>query len=55
LWQDIVHGGILKGNGMVAWSKNYSPTQIENIRQYITKRANEDKALEGGAKKLAMR
>jgi quinohemoprotein ethanol dehydrogenase len=55
LWQDIVHGGILKGNGMVAWSKNYNPTQIENIRQYITKRANEDKALEGGAKKLAMR
>jgi alcohol dehydrogenase (cytochrome c)/quinohemoprotein ethanol dehydrogenase len=56
LWQDIVHDGILKGNGMVAWSKNFSPEQIETVRQYIIKRANEDKALEGGnAKKIAMR
>jgi quinohemoprotein ethanol dehydrogenase len=46
----------LKGNGMVAWSKNFSPEQIETVRQYIIKRANEDKALEGGnAKKIAMR
>jgi quinohemoprotein ethanol dehydrogenase len=56
LWQDIVHDGILKGNGMVGWSKNFSPEQIETVRQYIIKRANEDKALEGGnAKKIALR
>ncbi len=47
LWQDIVHDGILSNNGMVAWSKNFSPEQIETIRQYIIKRANEDKALGG--------
>jgi quinohemoprotein ethanol dehydrogenase len=56
LWQQIVHDGILKENGMVAWSKNFSPVQIENIRQYVIKRANEDKALEGSAaKKVASR
>ncbi len=56
LWQDIVHDGILSNNGMVAWNKNFSPEQIETIRQYIIKRANEDKALGGGAgKKVATR
>lgn len=45
LWQDIVHDGILKSNGMVGWSKNFSPDQIEAIRQYVIKRANEDKKL----------
>jgi quinohemoprotein ethanol dehydrogenase len=53
LWQEIVHDGILKDNGMVAWSKNFTPAQIENIRQYVIMRANQDKALE--AKKLASR
>jgi quinohemoprotein ethanol dehydrogenase len=47
LWQDIVHDGILSNNGMVAWNKNFSADQIETIRQYIIKRANEDKALGG--------
>ena len=46
LWQQIVHDGLLKQNGMVAWAGQYSPEQIENIRHYIIKRANEDKALE---------
>jgi quinohemoprotein ethanol dehydrogenase len=56
LWQDIVHDGLLKDNGMVAWNKDFSADQIEGIRQYIIKRANEDKALEGkGAKKVAAR
>jgi alcohol dehydrogenase (cytochrome c)/quinohemoprotein ethanol dehydrogenase len=50
LWQEIVHDGALKENGMVGWSKNFSPDQIETIRQYIIKRANEDKALEVAAK-----
>jgi quinohemoprotein ethanol dehydrogenase len=55
LWQDIVHNGILKSNGMVAWNKNFTPAQVENIRQYVIKRANEDKALEGTGKKVASR
>ena len=45
LWQQIVHDGLLKQNGMVAWAGQYSPAQIENIRHYVIKRANEDKAL----------
>ncbi len=58
LWQQIVHDGILANQGMVGWSKNFSPDEIETIRQYIIKRANEDKALERGgtaAKTMAMR
>ena len=46
LWQQIVHDGLLKQNGMVAWKDQYSAQQIENIRQYVIKRANEDKALQ---------
>jgi alcohol dehydrogenase (cytochrome c)/quinohemoprotein ethanol dehydrogenase len=46
LWQQIVHDGLLKERGMVAWSANMTPAQIENIRLYIIKRANEDRALE---------
>ncbi len=55
LWQQIVHDGLLKDNGMVGWSKDYNATQIEGIRQYIIKRANEDKALEGKGQKVASR
>jgi quinohemoprotein ethanol dehydrogenase len=56
LWQDIVHDGILANNGMVAWNKNFNRDQIENIRHYIIKRANEDKALEAKSpKKMASR
>jgi quinohemoprotein ethanol dehydrogenase len=51
LWQQIVHDGLLKENGMVAWSKDFNPSQIEGIRQYIIKRANEDKAFEAKAPK----
>ena len=52
-WQQIVHDGILKERGMVAWSANFTPAQIENIRLYVIKRANEDKALEQQAVKTA--
>jgi quinohemoprotein ethanol dehydrogenase len=56
LWQQIVHDGILKENGMVGWAANFSAEQIENMRHYVIKRANEDKALEAGAAtKVAMR
>jgi quinohemoprotein ethanol dehydrogenase len=56
LWKRIVHDGILKENGMVGWSANFTAEQIENIRHYVIKRANEDKALEASAAtKVAMR
>jgi quinohemoprotein ethanol dehydrogenase len=55
-WQKVVHDGILKENGMVGFAANYKPEQIENIRHYVIKRANEDKALEAkGGKKAASR
>ena len=54
-WQAVVHDGILKENGMVGWAANFTPDQIENIRQYVIKRANEDKALEAKGKAVASR
>ncbi len=45
-WQKIVHDGALKDNGMVGWSSVMDKPQIESIRHYVIKRANEDKALE---------
>ncbi len=47
MWQKIVHDGLLKDNGMVSWKANYTPEQIESVRQFIIRRANEDKALGG--------
>lgn len=47
LWQKVVHDGLLAENGMVAWKGQFSREQIEAIRTYVLKRANEDKALEG--------
>ena len=49
MWQKVVHDGALSANGMVAWKDEYSAEQIENIRQYVIRRANEDKALEAKA------
>ncbi len=46
LWQQVVHDGLLAENGMVAWKDQFSREQIEAIRLYVLKRANEDKALE---------
>jgi len=46
-WMAIVHDGALKDNGMVSFSPSLSRDRIEAIRQYVIKRANEDKALEG--------
>jgi alcohol dehydrogenase (cytochrome c)/quinohemoprotein ethanol dehydrogenase len=45
-WMAIVHDGALKANGMVGFAPSLSRPQIESIRQYVIKRANEDKALE---------
>jgi len=45
-WQTVVHDGALVDNGMIGWGKYMSKVQIESIRHYVIKRANEDKALE---------
>jgi quinohemoprotein ethanol dehydrogenase len=47
-WSMIVHGGALKANGMVSFAPVMDKAEIEAVRQYVIKRANEDKAL--GAK-----
>ena len=44
-WKKVVHDGALSANGMVAWKDQFNPEQIEAIRHYVIKRANEDKAL----------
>ena len=45
LWREVAPDGLLRDNGMVGWSRNFTPDQMENVRQYVIKRANEDKAL----------
>jgi len=45
LWQEIVHDGLLKQNGMVGWKGQFTPEQIEAIRLWVVQRANEDKKL----------
>ena len=45
-WMAIVHDGALKDNGMVSFAPSLSRDEIEAIRHYVIKRANEDKALE---------
>ncbi len=48
--KSIVIDGALSHNGMVSFAKALRPTDAEVIRQYLIKRANEDKALEKGGK-----
>jgi alcohol dehydrogenase (cytochrome c)/quinohemoprotein ethanol dehydrogenase len=42
----IVLDGALHENGMVSFRSALSPEDVEAVRQYVTRRANEDKALE---------
>ena len=44
-WQAIIHDGALKDQGMVSFAPVMTAAQIETIRHYVIKRANEDKAL----------
>ena len=44
-WATVVHDGALRDQGMVGFANVLSPEQIEAIRDYVIKRANEDKAL----------
>lgn len=53
-WAAVVEGGALKDNGMASFKGSLSKAEIEAIRAYVIKRANEDKALEAG-KKIARR
>ncbi len=46
-WLSIVRDGKLTQFGMVSFSPSLTPGQMEDIRQYVIKRANEDKALGG--------
>lgn len=45
--RSIAIDGALKHNGMVSFSSALKPEDVEAIRQYVIKRANEDKALGG--------
>jgi quinohemoprotein ethanol dehydrogenase len=44
-WAKVVHGGALHAQGMVSFADVLNLQQIEAIRHYVIKRANEDKAL----------
>ena len=46
-WQTIVHDGALKDSGMVGWGGVLTAAQIESVRHYVIKRANEDKQIGG--------
>jgi len=41
----VVHDGALQDQGMVGFENVLNPDQIDAIRHYVIKRANEDKAL----------
>jgi quinohemoprotein ethanol dehydrogenase len=44
-WAAVVGGGALTERGMVSFANVMDPHQIDSIRLYVIKRANEDKAL----------
>ena len=46
VWQQIVHDGALVENGMASFKGSLTPEEIEAIRAYVIKRANEDKGME---------
>ncbi|MBV7258299.1 PQQ-dependent dehydrogenase, methanol/ethanol family [Erythrobacter crassostreae] len=45
-WEAVVHGGILKDNGMVSFADSLSKEEIQAIREYVIFRANQDKVME---------
>lgn len=46
----VVHDGILKDRGMAGFKGSLTKEEIDAVREYIVKRANEDKAIEGTGK-----
>jgi quinohemoprotein ethanol dehydrogenase len=47
VWGSVVHDGALRTRGMIGFAPVLSPEQVEAVRAYVIKRANEDKALGG--------
>jgi quinohemoprotein ethanol dehydrogenase len=45
-WLQIVHDGALKDNGMASFADSLSKEEMQAIREYVIKRANEDKTME---------
>ncbi len=50
-FEQIVIGGALHERGMISWKAALTADDAEAVRQYVIKRANEDKALEAQGKK----
>lgn len=42
IWKTIVHDGALAPRGMVSFAAAMTPDEIESIRQFVIKRANDD-------------
>ncbi|MEJ1966973.1 MAG: PQQ-dependent dehydrogenase, methanol/ethanol family [Gammaproteobacteria bacterium] len=51
LWNQIVHDGALKSQGMVPFATVLSQSEIDAIRAYVTARANQDAAREKAGQK----
>jgi len=51
LWNQIVHDGALKSQGMVSFATVLSQSEIDAVRAYVTLRANQDAAKEKAAVK----
>jgi quinohemoprotein ethanol dehydrogenase len=45
-WKAVVHDGALKANGMIAFSRWYTPAQVEAVRAYVGSQAKKLQALE---------
>ncbi|MEP2236638.1 MAG: PQQ-dependent dehydrogenase, methanol/ethanol family [Alteripontixanthobacter sp.] len=52
-WLAVVHDGALQDNGMASFSDSLSKEEMQQIREYVIFRANQDKAMEN--KKVAAR
>jgi alcohol dehydrogenase (cytochrome c)/quinohemoprotein ethanol dehydrogenase len=44
-WASVVSDGALQSKGMIGFASVLGPEQVDSIRAYVIKRANEDKAL----------
>jgi hypothetical protein len=50
-WKAVVHDGALKANGMIAFSRWYTPAQVEAVRGYVGSQAKKLQALEAAGGK----
>ena len=50
-WKAIVHDGALKANGMIAFSRWYTPAQLEAVRAYVGEQARKLQGREAAAGK----